>query len=173
MMFGDVLFISRHKFLLSPLYSQIIFIFCIILNFVSLSTLCPLDRKWRSISISSLHYIHFIIWPNKKGLWNRPAASLQRGKTYPTNVLHMILNNLEYILHFLRCELCDFGCWRICYCRIASWNISFGWVAWGASMMLEDPKLVRTPRTSLTRRFCALFLSVWLQLQDHCFRNIF
>ena len=24
-------------------------------------------------------------------------------------------------------------------------------------MMLEDPKLVRTPRTSLTRRFCALF----------------
>ena len=26
-----------------------------------------------------------------------------------------------------------------------------------ASMMLEDPKLVRTPRTSLTRRFCALF----------------
>ena len=27
-----------------------------------------------------------------------------------------------------------------------------------ASMMLEDPKLVRTPRTSPTRRFCALFL---------------
>ena len=27
-----------------------------------------------------------------------------------------------------------------------------------ASMMLEDPKLVRIPRTSLTRRFCALFL---------------
>ena len=27
-----------------------------------------------------------------------------------------------------------------------------------ASMMLEDPKLVRTPRTSLTRRFCASFL---------------
>ena len=26
-----------------------------------------------------------------------------------------------------------------------------------ASMMLEDPKLVRTPRTSLTRQFCALF----------------
>ena len=26
-----------------------------------------------------------------------------------------------------------------------------------ASMMLEDPKLLRTPRTSLTRRFCALF----------------
>ena len=26
-----------------------------------------------------------------------------------------------------------------------------------ASMMLEDPKLVKTPRTSLTRRFCALF----------------
>ena len=24
-------------------------------------------------------------------------------------------------------------------------------------MMLENPKLVRTPRTSLTRRFCALF----------------
>ena len=26
-----------------------------------------------------------------------------------------------------------------------------------ASMMLEDPKFVRTPRTSLTRRFRALF----------------
>ena len=26
-----------------------------------------------------------------------------------------------------------------------------------ANMMLEDPKLIRTPRTSLTGRFCALF----------------
>ena len=41
--------------------------------------------------------------------------------------------------------------------------VSLGW----ASMMLEDPKLVRTPRKSLSRRSCALFecmitiLNIW------------
>ena len=49
--------------------------------------------------------------------------------------------------------------WRTFYFRIAGWNNSFG----RANIMLEDPKLVRTPRTSLTRWFCAPFLRVWLQ----------
>ena len=41
-----------------------------------------------------------------------------------------------------------------------------------ASMILEDLKLVRTPRTSLTRRSCTLFKCVTTILKDmhlmHC-----
>ena len=33
-------------------------------------------------------------WPSRLGLYNTPTATLQRGKTPPTSVLGMTLNNL-------------------------------------------------------------------------------
>ena len=55
--------------------------------------------------------------------------------------------------------------WRETVRDIRAGGASWWWWWLGrAIMMLEDTKLVRTPRTSLTRRFCSLFfLSVWLQ----------
>ena len=37
-----------------------------------------------------------------------------------------------------------------------------------ASMMLEDPKLLRTPRTSLTRQFCELFFKCLTTILCEC-----
>ena len=64
-------------------------------------------------------------WPNRLGLQNTPTASLQRGNTPPTSVLHMTLNNL--MVRFQ--QYCSFGeCGVPLYCHRSQVHSGSEWL---------------------------------------------
>ena len=108
-----------------------------------------------SVLIQDIEYRQVSLW--YVYLYNSPSLGGKWRKSFLIGQYHF-KNSLAVAFNF------SFVC-TVCFCMLgvfftagspAGTKVSVGSLG-RASMMLEDPKLVRTPRTSLTRRFCALF----------------